>query len=222
MQWKTYIARKSAYVEIIVYVDPGACYATTLMVYPLIIDINNRVPVPWNVAHLSMQKLPALDLSEVGQPDKRRWLDDFKWLSLHVSSTTSARENVLRHSPMDGGEHARAQLKATLLTILKHHAGFSFLVSKLRLDLSNRTVVLYAACLKLYDALPRPNDYLIALTENNGMEGNADKSLEDGQQVLCNCGNGVVPDGYMPSIPNFKSFVGKQCVRVALSLLFYL
>jgi len=128
---------------------------------------------------MRLDYLPILDV------DQERKL---QWLVIHASSMFTAHEHRLRGEPaISSPEEVRSQLgfKDSLFSILMHFTGLQgglehifsisdprgggvqilLFVSSLRLDLSNRTVVLDAAALPLQDDLmPQITDFLQALT----------------------------------------------------------
>ena len=161
---KLRIARKSSYVEVI------APVATFLdqdsfpdFVYPLFLD--QSPPVSWAVPYLDLIGLPVLDL-------KRK--KDLEWLNLHTTFMFSARERIMRETEQTGNDglrtNVRLNYKESLFTMFMSVSGLQtpkrislFALSdekqggihiiligcRLRLDLSNHTVVLEGAVLPL-------------------------------------------------------------------------
>ena len=180
---KIRIARKSSYVELISQAANGTDWPTFCsFMYPVYLD--SGVVATWNMPYLNLQSLPKLD---VWQPTR---LD---WLTTHTSMMFSSRERSLRNNPSQQapvGERARVEFKDSLFSLFMHYSGLQgqrahvfglncptdggihilLFVSSLRLDLSNRTVVLDAAALPLYDALmPRITSFLQTLTNSGGL-----------------------------------------------------
>lgn len=161
---KLRIARKSSYVELIAPVatfldqDPFPDF-----VYPLFLD--QSPPVSWAMPYLDLTGLPILDLN------KKK---DLQWLNLHTTFMFSARERKLRETEQtkDDGLHTNVRLnyKESLFTMFMSFSGLQrakrinlfalhnqkqggvhiiLIASRLRLDLSNHTVVIEGAVLPL-------------------------------------------------------------------------
>ena len=180
---KIRIARKSSYVELVSQIADGADWpAFRSFVYPVFLD--SKFIVAWNMPYLDLQSLPILDTRQQAHLD---------WLTTHTSMMFSARERSLRNNPTQQapvGERTRVEFKDSLFSLFVHYSGLQgqrahifgincptdggvqilLFVSSLRLDLSNRTVVLDAAALPLYDTLmPRIASFLQTLTNRGGL-----------------------------------------------------
>ena len=165
---KLRIARKSSYVEVIVPVatfldqDPFPDF-----VYPLFLD--QSPPVNWIMPYLNLSGLPIVDLN------KKKELE---WLNLHTTFMFSARERIMRETEQTGNDglhtNVRLNYKESLFTMFMSLSGLQqakrislFALSnekqggihiiligcRLRLDLSNHTVVIEGAVLPLTKAL---------------------------------------------------------------------
>ena len=161
---KLRIARKSSYVEVIAPVatfldqDPFPDF-----MYPLF--LNQSPPVNWVVPCLDLTGLPVLDL---------RRKKDLEWLNLHITFMFSARERKMRETEQPGNDglrtNVRLNYKESLFTMFMSVSGLQkakrislFALSnqkqggvhiivigcRLRLDLSNHTVVIEGAVLPL-------------------------------------------------------------------------
>lgn len=180
---KTKIARKSSYVELISKVADGADWPSLRsFMYPVFLD--SEIVTAWNMPYLNLQSLPILDTRQQARLD---------WLTTHTSMMFSTRERSLRNNPSQQAhveERTRVEFKDSLFSLFMHYSGLQgqraevfgincptdggvhilLFVSSLRLDLSNRTVVLDAAALPLYDALmPRIASFLQTLTSKGGL-----------------------------------------------------
>jgi MYND finger len=180
---KTKIARKSSYVELIVKVADGTDWPSfRSFMYPVFLD--SEIVTAWNMPYLNLQSLPILDKRQQASLD---------WLTTHTSMMFSARERSLRNNPSQQAsleERNRVEFKDSLFSLFMHYSGLQgrhahifgincptdggvhilFFVSSLRLDLSNRTVVLDVAALPLYDTLiPRIASFLQTLTNNGDL-----------------------------------------------------
>ena len=180
---RTRIARKSSYVELISQVADGTDWpAFRSFMYPVFID--SGIVAAWNMPYLNLQSLPILDTRHSAR---------LNWLTTHASMMFSARERSLRNTPSlqaSAGERSRVEFKDSLFSLFMHYSGLQgrrahvfgincptnggvhilFFVSSLRLDLSNRTVVLDAAALPLYDTLmPRVASFLQTLTSTGDL-----------------------------------------------------
>ncbi|KIW26336.1 uncharacterized protein PV07_09436 [Cladophialophora immunda] len=267
---KIKIARKSSYIELICSVADGADWSSFCsFMYPVLLDAD--IVTAWNIPYLKLDSLPVLDLRQQERLD---------WLTTHTSMMFSGSERSLRSNPQlqaPLGERTRVEFKDSLFSLFIHYSGLqgprasvfgitcptdggvhiSFFVSSLRLDLSNRTVVLDTAVLPLQDTLiPRIALFLGSLTKNGGFcqirateaemrvwkqvlpglvertrnwshnaeceylaERRVQLSVEKGQKLLCSCGDGSIPSGFVTSIPNWRK-VAKYTVRAAISSCF--
>lgn len=161
---KLRIARKLSYVEVIAPVatfldqDPFSDF-----VFPLFLD--QSPPVSWVVPFLDLTGLPVLDLNRK---------KDLEWLNLHTTFMFSARERIMRETEQTGNDglhtNVRLNYKESLFTMFMSVSGLQqakrislFALSnekqggihiiligcRLRLDLSNHTVVIEGAVLPL-------------------------------------------------------------------------
>ncbi|KAJ5591619.1 uncharacterized protein N7459_001988 [Penicillium hispanicum] len=180
---KTRVTRKSSYLEIMAHVVQQTNWsAVQSFMYPVFPRSQSLKPLVWNLPYLEIRSLPALDLSQSSR---------LKWLSFHVPTLWSAREGTLRLDeslPATPGERARVEFKDSLFTIFMCVSGLRevrsqvfgidceedlgihilLFVSAIRLDLSNRTVVLDAAVLPLHtDLAARLESPLQMLTDTD-------------------------------------------------------
>ena len=180
---KTRIARKSSYVELICQVaETDGVPSFRSVMYPVFAD--SKSVATWNVPYINLQPLPILDTKQKAHLD---------WLNGHISMMFNDRETLLRDNSSiqaQGWERTRSEFKDSLLSLFMHYTGIQgqqaqtfgidcptdggvhilIFVSSLRLDLSNRTVVLDAAVLPLYDALvPRIAPFLSKLVNGRGL-----------------------------------------------------
>lgn len=172
------IARKSSYVEVEALLSPplgnGALSHLICPIFP-----NGQDPVVWNMPRLNLDCLPQIDTT------KKKDLD---WLNPHATHMWSARERRLREAG-DAQKDVRITFKDSLLAMFMQSSrgqgqgakvfGFFdavndsvfmiFIVSCLRLDLSNQTVVLDAVVLPLYPKLyPILHDFIAGFKNNVG------------------------------------------------------
>ncbi|KAK6065235.1 hypothetical protein SCUP234_12650 [Seiridium cupressi] len=177
---KTRIARKSSYIELVAAVDTDKTVLWSAM-HPSIRTGGSSGIVLWNIPYLYLDKQPMLDTTQHHR---------LSWLTTHVSMMFSARQRFLRDNPFapaGPAERTRVELKDSLFSLIMHYTGLQgqqasvfgincreqggvnilLFVSGIRLDLSNRTLVLDSAVLPLYDALmPRITSFLQHLTES--------------------------------------------------------
>ncbi|OLN81247.1 hypothetical protein CCHL11_07336 [Colletotrichum chlorophyti] len=160
------VARKSSYIELIAPISEDMVRKPfQALTYPVIFSDENLTS--WNLPYINYQVMPVIDVSKGSQ---------MSWLQDHLNMMASKRERVIQkinyHSASDQ-EKARLGHKETMLTLLVDYAvGFGeeqrhrifvlknpsnggskivVIVSSLRLDLSNRTVVIDAAVLPVYE-----------------------------------------------------------------------
>jgi hypothetical protein len=174
---KTRIARKSSYVEVVVPIatlSRGEGFPHFM--YPLFLE--DHIPVVWNMPHLDLQCLPAIDMTKT---------KELEWLVTHTSFQFSSRERVSRESSSGNDPNdVRLNFKDSLFSIFMYFTGLQgsgtkrkifgidhptrgvhimVFVSSLRLDLANHTVVLDAAVLPLSDRLvPQIRPFLAAIS----------------------------------------------------------
>lgn len=266
---KCRVARKSSYIEVEVQLT-HSIGDDDLSHFISPTYINGLDPVLWNMPRLNLDCLPIFDTT------KRKKMD---WLINHMSYMWSARERTLRENTLSYGtiqKDVRVNLKDSLFSQFIDYTGLQgrhakifginspdsggiqllFFVSCLRLDLSNRTVVLDALVLPLTNQLvPTIKNFLAASTSRDICSITADDeelklwkemlpayvercrqwkhrptceylsrsqiplSLKTGEQVICSCGNGIVPEGIFSDIPLWNT-ISKHVVRVAISPLF--
>lgn len=180
---KIKVARKSSYIELITQVaDPADWPAFLSFTYPIFVDSDTITN--WNIPYLNLSLLPCLDEKQQAR---------LAWLTTHTSMMFSASERSLRNNPQQQastGVRTRVEFKDSLFSFFMHYSGLQgrracvfglncptdggvhilFFVSCLRLDLSNRTAVLDAAALPLYDILmPRITSFLGKLTNSGSL-----------------------------------------------------
>ena len=176
---KCRIARKSMYVEVETPVArPLGDGRIVHFISPTF--ENGRDPVIWNMPRLNLDCLPEIDATKT---------KGLEWLKTHAIFMWSSRERKLRdistHSST-AQKDVRVGFKDSLFSMFMHYAGVEgrkekifgisnsksggvqiiFFVSCLRLDLSNRTVVLDAVALPLsIQIMPTIITFLSALTD---------------------------------------------------------
>ncbi|KAI9800364.1 MAG: hypothetical protein M1825_004134 [Sarcosagium campestre] len=176
---KCRVARKPSYVEVEspVCLPLGEDWFSHFIcpVFP-----NEHDPAVWNMPRLNLDCLPRLDTART---------KELEWLVIHASLMWSSRERKLRGKTVVPGtiqKDVRINFKDSLFSLFMHYTGLQgqrarvfginnpkkggvhilFLVSCLRLDLSNHTVILDAAVLPLRDQImPSLKKFLAALTD---------------------------------------------------------
>lgn len=162
------IARKSSYLELVADIAKSTDWsALRSFMYPVFLDSGS--PALWNMPHVNLSSLPTIDLTN---PSSER----LKWLQAHLPTMWSASETALKFNPsLSASPNARARVdfKDGLFHIFLGFSGTAgprasvygidcpeergvqmlIFVSKMLLDVSNRTVVLDAAVLPLYTDL---------------------------------------------------------------------
>ncbi|KAI2620321.1 hypothetical protein GGS26DRAFT_594940 [Hypomontagnella submonticulosa] len=149
-------------------IAPAAGYAGWIR-YPSFMYttyLENGEPVNWNIPYLDLDKCPVISTEDRSQ---------LGWLKSHTTSVFSRQEKDFEKDDRllrDGREQIRINFKSTLCYTLFH--GFAFrnlralqlssqddgkahmllLPSSMRLDLSNRTIVLDAAIVPLHAGVP--------------------------------------------------------------------
>ncbi|KAJ5374296.1 hypothetical protein N7517_006302 [Penicillium concentricum] len=165
---KVRIARKSSYLELIADIAKSTHWSTLKsFMYPVFLDSGS--PALWNVPYLNFSSLPAIDF---GDSSSNR----LKWLKTHIPTMWSAQEGALKFNPSlpaSPSVRARVDFKDGLFHIFLGFSGtmsprasvyaidcpeekgvhILIFVSRILLDVSNRTVVLDAAVLPLYSDL---------------------------------------------------------------------
>ncbi|KAH8655522.1 hypothetical protein BX600DRAFT_469774 [Xylariales sp. PMI_506] len=177
---KTRIARKSSYIELVADIDGSS--KTTM--YLLAHERNDSgCLVSWNMPYLHLNNQPSLDVTKHQQ---------LGWLIPHISMMFSARQRYLRENPSAPvdrkDERTSVELQDSIFSLNMHYTGLQgekghvfgitcrekggvnilLFVSALRLDLSNRSVVLDAAALPLYEEkMPQLMTFLQSLTNTS-------------------------------------------------------
>lgn len=165
---KVRVARKSSYLELIADVANPTDWPTfRCFMYPVFLESGS--PVLWNMPYLNISSLQIIDLAS---PSSQR----LRWLKIHLPTMCSSHETTLKINPSlpaSTNERTRVQFKDGLFHMFMGFSGvlepracvygincpedqgveMLVFVSKMLLDLSNRTVVLDAAVLPLHTAL---------------------------------------------------------------------
>ncbi|KAJ6125524.1 hypothetical protein N7471_012841 [Penicillium samsonianum] len=180
---KVRIARKSSYLELVADIAKSTDWSTLRsFMYPVFLDSGS--PALWNMPHVNLSSLPTIDLTN---PSSER----LKWLRVHLPTMWSASETALKFNPsLSASPNARARVdfKDGLFHIFLGFSGTAgpqasvygidcpeekgvqmlIFVSKMLLDVSNRTVVLDAAVLPLYiDLMPEIMPALQEMANSN-------------------------------------------------------
>jgi hypothetical protein len=180
---KIKIARKSSYLELVADVAKLNHWSTfQSFMYPVFLD--SGVPAPWNMPRLNISSLPAMDVTNSSSVR-------LKWLQYHLPTMWSAQERALKFNPSlpaSPSLRARVEFKDSLFHMFIGFSGIQkqkasvfaidcaeeqgvqmiFFVSRMRLDLSNRTAVLDAAVLPLtLDLMPRILPSLQAMSKSS-------------------------------------------------------
>ncbi len=176
---KCRIARKSSYLEVEAPLSrPLGDDSLSHFISPTY--PNGLDPSVWNMPRLNLDRLPKIDTTQT---------KDVKWLTTHLSLMWSSRERQLREKSMSHGTvkpDVRVNFKDSLFSSFMHYTGLQgqrskvfgidnpknggvqiiFIVSCLRLNLSDHTVVLDAALLPLtHQILPMIGTFLEALKQ---------------------------------------------------------
>ena len=180
---KIRIARKSSYLELVADVAKLNDWSTfQSFMYPVFLDSGS--PAPWNMPHLNLSSLPTMDVTKSSSMR-------LKWLQYHLPTMWSAQESALKFKPSSTASpnlQAKVEFKDSLFHMFIGFSGIQgekacvfaidcaeeqgvqmvFFLSKMRLDLSNRTVVLDAAVLPLrLDLMSRILPSLQAMSESS-------------------------------------------------------
>jgi hypothetical protein len=177
---KTRIARKSSYIEVEAPLAGSMDWKLFQeFMYPIFME--GGVPVLWNMTRLNLNVLPAIDTARQ---------NDLQWLITHASGMLSARERALRDRSMASASSelspdTRINFKDSLFSMFMHFSGLQggkasifginnpsddgihilILVSSMKLDLTNSSVVLDAAVLPLrHDIVHKISPFLQSLT----------------------------------------------------------
>ncbi|KAJ5964057.1 uncharacterized protein N7479_003933 [Penicillium vulpinum] len=165
------ITRKSCYLELIADVAKSTDWSSLpSFMYPVFLD--SGLPTPWNMPQVNLPSLPAINFSN---PSSER----LRWLRAHLPTMWSAQESALKSNPslsVSPNIRARVDFEDSLFHIFLGFSGISgpqasvygiecpeekgvqmlVFVSKMLMDIPNRTVVLDAAVLPLYiDLMPK-------------------------------------------------------------------
>ncbi|KAJ9487385.1 hypothetical protein VN97_g5937 [Penicillium thymicola] len=176
------IARKSFYLELVADVAKTTDWsALRSFMYPVVLDSGS--PTPWNMPHVNISSLPAIDLTN---PSSER----LGLLRTHLPTMWSAPETALKFNPSlpaPPNTRARVDFKDGLFHMFLGFSGTAgpqasvygidcpeekgvhmlVFVSKMLLDISNRTIVLDAAVLPLYtDLMPQIMPALQAMADS--------------------------------------------------------
>ncbi|KAI1379949.1 hypothetical protein F4677DRAFT_408098 [Hypoxylon crocopeplum] len=159
---RTRIARTSCYIEVIARIATSSEWIKhPNFMYP--VHVVDGKAVNWNMPYLDLRSCPIIDTKQAKKLD---------WFTPHVSLAISSRERVLRENinlHRSSGEQTRLDFKASILTMFNQFVQFELkkrqvfglynatnggnhiliMVSGLRLDRVNRTVVLDCAILPL-------------------------------------------------------------------------
>ncbi|CAI7623202.1 unnamed protein product [Penicillium glandicola] len=177
------IARKSSYLEVVADVAKSTDWsALRSFMYPVFSD--SGLPALWNMPCINISSLPTIDFTN---PSSER----LRWLRTHLPTMWSAQESALKFNPSLSASpnvRARVDFKDSLFHIFIGFSGTSdrqasvygidcpeekgvqmlVFVSKMLLDISNRTVVLDAAVLPLYtDLMPQILPALQSMAKSN-------------------------------------------------------
>lgn len=161
---KIRVARKSSYLEVVANVAKSDDWPNfQSFTYPVFLDSGS--PSPWNMPRLHLSSLPKIDVTD----SKSVRLDFLKY---HLPTMWSAKESALKFNsslPSTPNLRAKTALKDSMYHMFIGFAGIEgkrasvfaincaeekgvqmvFFLSAMRLDLSNRTVVLDGAVLPL-------------------------------------------------------------------------
>jgi hypothetical protein len=264
----TRIARRSLYIE----VEAPLADATIWKSFPAHLHpvfLARRTPLIWNLSRLNLNCLPIIDISKKAE---------IQWLNVHAGGMFNTRERQLKTQPTSTSVESdvRFAFRDSLFSLFMHFTGLQgqkshfaalnnpagggvhviILISSLKLDLSNRTVVLDCAVLPLTNRLmPQLGPFLSAFSSRNicHIKVDADElqlwkqnlpamvercrswphlarceyrthssiplSTENGEPVICSCGNGKMPANFITGVPHWES-VSRCFVRAAISLCF--
>ncbi|KAM0327214.1 hypothetical protein ACHAQA_006348 [Verticillium albo-atrum] len=270
---KTRIARKSGYVEAIVpFANPASMPMLSDFVYPSVTVTNDESewvsPVALNAPHLSLNRLPILDISDKAS---------LSWLTSLTSAQFSLAEKNLRDAAdKESGmsSSARLNFKESLFTMFMLASGLQggqtglfsinhpdrggihmlIFVSAIRLDGASASVILDAAVIPLTiplvtsgkienfllllrtleicsidvndeelilwkKALPALAERARTWSHKKSCEYNKARkvplSIEPSEAVLCSCGAGHLPDGFI-GVPEWET-ASKYATRIAIS-----
>ncbi|CAG7946889.1 unnamed protein product [Penicillium nalgiovense] len=264
------VARKSYYLELVADVAKSTDWsALQSFMYPVFLDSGS--PAMWNMPHVNLSSLLTIDLTNTSSAR-------LGWLRTHLATMWSAQETALKFNPSlsaSSSARARVDFKDSLFHIILGFSGTAgpqasvygidcpeekgvhmlVFISKMLLDMSNRTVVLDAAVLPLYiDLMPKIMPALRAMANSNhaptsirtskdelylwkealpawtersrswshkpnceyAATGKIPLSIKFGERVLCSCGEGKLPTGFMPEFAGWKD-LAKHSVRMAIS-----
>jgi hypothetical protein len=268
MKSRTRIARKSLYIEVEAPLADATIWKSfPAHLYPVFLA--RRTPLIWNLSRLNLDCLPIIDISKKAE---------IQWLNVHAGGMFNTRERQLKTQPTSTSAESdvRFAFRDSLFSLFMHFTGLQgqkshlatlnnpaaggvhviILISSLKLDLSNRTVVLDCAVLPLTNRLmPQLGPFLSAFSSRKicHIKVDADElqlwkqnlpamvercrswphlarceyrtqsciplSTENGQPVICSCGNSKMPKNFITGVPHWES-VSRYFVRAAISLCF--
>ena len=265
MKSKTRIARKSLYVEVEApLADATVWKSFPALLYP--VSLASGSPLGWNLSRLNLDSLPIIDISKKSE---------LQWLTTHASGMFNVRERQLKNqkTSTNAESDSRFDFRDSLFSMFMHFTGLQgqqthvmglsnptgggvhliVLISSLKLDHGNRTVVLDCAVLPLtHQLMPRLGPFLgglhgrlcqikvdaeeMQLWKQNlpamvercrswphqarceyRAQSRIPLSTENGEAVVCSCGSGKFPAGFITDVPKWKS-VSRHFVRAAISL----
>ena len=165
MKSKTRIARKSLYIEVEApLADTTVWKSFPEHLYPVF--LTHSTPVIWNLSRLNLECLPIVDITKK---------DEIQWLNIHAGGmfNTRERQRKTQLTSTSTESDVRFAFRDSLFSLFMHFTGLQgqkshiatlnnpggggvhiiILISTLKLDLSNRTVVLDCAVLPLTNRL---------------------------------------------------------------------
>ncbi|KAK5627044.1 hypothetical protein RRF57_002759 [Xylaria bambusicola] len=182
---KTRIARKSHWVEVVAAVGTGSSWMQYPdFMYP--VQLQKGEPVNLNMAYLNLQKCPIIDIK---QQSKLTWLNPHLFGAISQNDRKMYQNTNLSRSP---GQKVRLDFKESIFSILvkfcslqgakkyqifgldnRKNGGIHVIImaSKIRIDLSNRAVVLDCAVLPLYDEIIGKLANFLGLLTSYGLVG---------------------------------------------------
>lgn len=269
---RTRVARNSAYIEVIAPIaQPLVTPTLSDFIFPTVLNTSG-LPVTLNAPHISLDKLPILDVEKKEQ---------MGFLTTSTSFQFSTRERRIREgNPSSSGlaDDLRVNFKESIFTMYMLASGLQggqtglfainnpekggnhmlIVVSAFRLDADTASTVLDAAVLPLtvkQIVSGVMNDFLMVLSQlqcasisvndaelemwKKALPALAERcrtwshkakceykkkgatvpvSLEDGQQVLCSCGQGKLPKDFI-DLPEWDK-AAPYATRIAISTVF--
>jgi len=177
MKSKTRIARKSLYIEVEAPLADATIWKSfPAHLYPVFLA--RHTPLIWNLSRLNLDCLPIIDISKKAE---------IQWLNVHAGGMFNTRERQLRTQPTSTSVESdvRFAFRDSLFSLFMHFTGLQgqksdfatlnnptgggvhviILISSVKLDLSNCTVVLDCAVLPLTNRLmPQLGPFLRAFS----------------------------------------------------------